>query len=131
MRRAQLVLEPDDGIAPTLNAIRQAKKTIDLTIFRLDRHDVTSALEAAGARGVQVRALIAFFNRGGEHHLRQLEWRLLRAGVTVARSNHDLVRYHAKLMIVDRCTLHVYAFNFTRADIASRSFGIITANRRL
>ena len=30
MRQVQLVVEPDDGTAPTLNAIRHAKKTIDL-----------------------------------------------------------------------------------------------------
>ena len=131
MQQAELVVEPDDGIAPTLNAIRHAKKAIDLTIFRFDQLDVANALAAAVTRGVQVRALIACSNRGGVHHLRRLEWRLLEAGVTVGRSNHDLERYHAKLMIVDNRALHVYGFNFTRADLDSRSFGIITTARRL
>jgi cardiolipin synthase len=131
MRQARLVVEPDDGTTPTLNAIRHARKTIDLTIFRFDRHDVAAALEAAVARGVQVRALIACSNRAGVEYLRHLEWRLLEAGVMVARSNNDFARYHAKLMIVDADALHVSGFNFTRADIGSRSLGIITANRRL
>jgi len=131
VQQARLIVEPDDGTAPILNAIRHAKSTIDLTIFRFDRQDVASALEAAVARGVQVRALIAFSNRGGVHSLRRLEWRLLDAGAAVARSNDDFARYHAKLMVVDRRALHVYGFNLTREDLSSRSFGIITTNRRL
>ena len=43
----------------------------------------------------------------------------------VARSSDDFARYHAKLMIVDGHVLHVHGFNLTRADLNSRSFGII------
>jgi cardiolipin synthase len=58
--------------------------------------------------------------------------RLLAKGVTVARTSDDLVRYHGKMMIVDRKELYVLAFNFTRLDIDhSRSFGIVTRNRQL
>jgi phosphatidylserine/phosphatidylglycerophosphate/cardiolipin synthase-like enzyme len=58
--------------------------------------------------------------------------RLLAAGVNVARTASDLVRYHGKLMIVDRRELFLLAFNFTNLDIErSRSFGIITTNARL
>ncbi len=76
----KLIVEPDDGIAPILTAIKQAKKTIDVLIFRLDRSDMARALEAAVARGVAVRALTAHTNRGGEKHLRRLEMHLLEAG---------------------------------------------------
>jgi phosphatidylserine/phosphatidylglycerophosphate/cardiolipin synthase-like enzyme len=57
--------------------------------------------------------------------------RFLDAGVTVARTADDLPRYHGKLMIVDG-TLHVLGFNYTKLDIQkSRSFGIVTRDRRL
>jgi len=128
----KLIVEPDDGIAPILTAIKQAKRTIDVLIFRLDRGDIAGALEAAVARGVSVRALTAHTNRGGEKSLRRLEMHLLDRGVTVSRSAHDLVRYHGKLMIIDGRILHLYGFNFTTLDIEkSRSFGVITRNRRL
>ena len=53
-------------------------------------------------------------------------------GVTVARTSDDLVRYHGKMMIIDRKELYVLAFNFTHLDIDhSRSFGIVTKNRQL
>ena len=128
----KLIVQPDDGIAPVVNAIKQAKRTIDVLIFRLDRHEIARALEAAVARGVHVRALTAHQSRGGTKSLRKLEMQLLESGVTVSRTADDLVRYHGKMMIVDGRVLHVYGFNFTALDIAkSRSFGIITKNKKL
>jgi phosphatidylserine/phosphatidylglycerophosphate/cardiolipin synthase-like enzyme len=105
--------------------VKQAKKSIDIAIFRFDRRDLEQALSAAAARGVTVRALIA--NTAGESGgaLRKLELRLLEAGLTVARTDDDLVRYHGKYLIVDRSRLFVLGFNFTTADTKkSRSFGV-------
>jgi cardiolipin synthase len=128
----KLIVEPDAGISPVLAAIKQAKKTIDVLIFRLDRVDLARALQAAVARGVSVRALTAHTNRGGEKYLRRLEMELLEGGVTVSRTADDLVRYHGKMMIVDGRILHLYGFNFTTLDIEkSRSFGVVTRNRTL
>ena len=123
----QLIVQPGDGIEPLLKGIAGAKSSIDILIFRFDRKEIEQALIAAVHRGVVVRALIAWTNRGGERFLRELEARLLAAGILVARTATDLVRYHGKMMVVDRQTLFVLAFNFTRLDIdRSRSFGIIT-----
>jgi phosphatidylserine/phosphatidylglycerophosphate/cardiolipin synthase-like enzyme len=128
----KLIVLPDAGMTPILNAIRQAKKSIDILIFRLDRFEIARALAAAVTRGVRVRALTAHNNRGGTKSLRKLEMSLLEAGVTVSRTAADLVRYHGKMMIVDDKQLHVFGFNFTALDIAkSRSFGVITKNKKL
>jgi phosphatidylserine/phosphatidylglycerophosphate/cardiolipin synthase-like enzyme len=111
--------------------VKQAERSVDIVIFRFDREELETALEAAVARGVQVRALIAHTNRGGEKGLRKLELKLLDAGVTVSRTADDLLRYHGKLMIVDD-QLYVFGFNYTKLDIEkSRSFGIVTADKRL
>src|SRR5689334_732096 len=124
--RMKLFVQPDAGLAPVITAIKQAKKTIDILIFRLDRREIARALQEAVTRGVQVRALTAHQNRGGTKNLRQLEMELLAGGVTVSRTADDLVRYHGKMMIVDGKSLHVYGFNFTALDInKSRSFGVI------
>jgi phosphatidylserine/phosphatidylglycerophosphate/cardiolipin synthase-like enzyme len=125
----KLIVLPDDGLAPVVSAIRKARTSIDTTIFRFDRIEVEKALEAAVGRGVRVRALIAHTNRGGEKLLRKLELRLLGAGVTVARSADDLVRYHAKFMVIDGRILHVMLFNYTSLDARSRSFSIVTSQR--
>ena len=122
----KLVVQPEAGVAPVVEAIKQSRKTIDVCIFRFDHGEIERALEAAVARGVTVRAMIAHTNRGGESRLRKLEQRLLAAGVTVSRTADDLVRYHAKFMVADS-VLHVFGFNFTKLDIhESRSFAIST-----
>jgi phosphatidylserine/phosphatidylglycerophosphate/cardiolipin synthase-like enzyme len=114
---------------PLLTAIGRAKKSVEIAIFRFDRRDVEQALVEAAARGVRVTALIAFANRGGEKSLRKLELRLLAAGVIVARTADDLVRYHGKYILIDRSVLYLLSFNFTRLDIdRSRGFGLVTSH---
>jgi len=128
----KLIVQPEAGITPIVNAIKQAKRSINILIFRLDRSEIARALEAAVTRGVRVRALTAHANRGGTKSLRKLEMQLLEAGITVSRTADDLIRYHGKLMIVDDKILHVYGFNFTGLDmLKSRSFGVISKNRKL
>jgi cardiolipin synthase A/B len=125
------MIQPDDGIAALLSGIKSAKKNIEIAIFRFDRAEIETALKAAVARGVSVSALIAYTNRGGEINLRKLEMRLLEVGVAVSRTANDLVRYHDKLLIVDRRLLFVLSFNFTYLDIDhSRGFGIHTRKVR-
>ena len=123
----QLIKQPEDGVFPLLKAIKKARRTIDMHIFRLDYKEIEKALAAAVTRGVVVRTLIAHTNARGEKGLRKLEQRLLRVGVTVSRTADDLVRYHGKMMIVDGAWLFVFAFNLTRLDIdKSRSLGVGT-----
>ena len=128
----KLIVQPDDGVMPIVIAIQKAKKSVDIVIFRFDRPEVEKAIAAAVGRGVVVRALIAHTNARDEKSLRKLELRLLAAGVTVSRTADDLVRYHDKMMIVDREHLFVLGYNFTKLDMdKSRSFGIATKNKRL
>jgi phosphatidylserine/phosphatidylglycerophosphate/cardiolipin synthase-like enzyme len=128
----RLLIQPGDGVGPLVKAIGKAKKSVDIVIFRLDHDEIERALVDAVDRGVAVRALIAFTNRGGEKNLRKLETHFLAKGITVARTAGDLVRYHGKMMIIDRSDLYLLAFNFTHLDIDhSRSFGLLTRNRKL
>jgi cardiolipin synthase len=127
----ELIVQPTDRATPLVKAVESANKAIDIVIFRFDLRPLEKALQAAVKRGVAVRALIAHTNSGGEKGLRQLELRMLDAGVTVSRTAGDLVRYHGKLMIVDRDVVYVNGFNFTVRDMQSRSFGIVARDRRI
>ncbi len=128
----KLLIQPQDGIAPLVAAIKKAKKSVDIVVFRFDRAELESALKAAVERGVSVSALITYANHGGEKSLRKLEMRLLDAGVTVTRTDDELARYHGKLLLIDRSVLHVLSFNFTHLDIDhSRGFGIVTRKKKL
>lgn len=124
-----LIVQPNDGVAPLLEAIDRAEKTLDFAIFRFDLKELEKAATAAVARGVNVRALIAHTHSGPEKRLRELELRLLEKGVTVSRTGDELVRYHHKLMVVDEDELHVFGFNYTAEDLKSRSFGIVTRHK--
>ncbi len=128
----KLLIQPGDGVAPLVEAINGAKSRVEIAIFRFDRGEIEKALANAASRGVFVHALIAYTNRGGERNLRKLEMRLLEAGITVARTADDLIRYHDKYLIIDRRELFLLSFNFTYLDIDhSRSFGLVTTNPRL
>jgi cardiolipin synthase A/B len=128
----KLMLQPGDGPTQIIRGINSAKSSIEIVIFRFDRTEIERALANAVKRGVFVHALVAHANRSGEDGLRDLEMRLLAAGVNVARTASDLVRYHDKMMIVDRRELYLFAFNLTYLDIErSRSFGVITTNPKL
>ena len=125
-----VIVQPSDGIGPLIEAIEGAQKQLDLIIFRFDLKQVEKAVEAAVTRGVNVRALIAHTHKGPDKRLRQIEQRMLDKGVTVTRTGDDLVRYHGKVLIVDREALYVLGFNYTAVDLTSRSFGVITRDRK-
>ncbi len=122
----KLLVQPEDGLEPIVEALNGAKKSIQILIFRIDRTEIERALVEAAHRGVSVTALIAYTNHGGEKYLRRFEMRLLEQGITVARTADDLVRYHGKMFIVDGKELYLLAFNYTHMDITlSRSFAAI------
>jgi len=128
----KLIIEPNDGVAPIISAIKSAKKSMEIAIFRFDYGPIEAALKAAVTKGVKVEALIANTNRGGVKNLRELEMRFLAAGIVVARTDDDLIRYHDKFIIIDRHTLYMLSFNFTRLDIdRTRGFAIVTKNTKL
>jgi phosphatidylserine/phosphatidylglycerophosphate/cardiolipin synthase-like enzyme len=128
----ELIVQPNDGLTPLVAAIKKATKQIEITIFRFDLKELQRALETAVARGVKVHALIAHTTGSGGKRLRKLEMELLDAGVTVSRTDDDLVRYHNKMVLIDRDVLYALGFNFTRLDIEkSRSMGVATQNPRV
>lgn len=126
----RLLVQPEDGIEPVLEAVEGAERTIDMYVFRLAHRKLERAIADAVARGVAVRALIAHLNGSGDAALRALESRLLAIGVTVSRTDEDLLRYHGKMMIVDGAALFVLGYNFNRRDIErSRSLGLVTGQK--
>lgn len=125
-----LIIEPRDGLTPLIAAIKKATKQIEVTIFRFDLKELQRALQSAVTRGVKVHALIAHMTGSGQKRLRKLELEMLNAGVTVSRTDDDLLRYHYKMLLIDRETLYTQAFNYTRLDIEkSRTMAVATKNK--
>ncbi|MDX2034742.1 MAG: phospholipase D-like domain-containing protein [Blastocatellia bacterium] len=127
-----VIIQPRDGITPLVEGIRQAQSSIEVIIYRLDRLEIEQALVEAAGRGVHVHALVTYTNKEDLKDIRKLERRLEDRGIIVTRTAEDLVRYHTKMMIVDRRQLFLLTFNFTFLDIHhSRSFGVISEEPRL
>lgn len=128
----RVIIQPRDGIEPLLEGINQAQESIEIVIYRLDRLEIEQALVVAAARGVRVHALITYTNKEDLKEIKRLEKRLSERKVKVTRTAEDLVRYHSKVMIIDRRQLFLLTFNFSFLDIHhSRSFGIITEDKQL
>jgi phosphatidylserine/phosphatidylglycerophosphate/cardiolipin synthase-like enzyme len=127
----KLITQPDEGIKPLLAAVKRAKRRITIVIFRFDLDELEEALAAAVKRGVEVVALIAHTNKGGEQSLRKLEQRMLKKGVTVNRTDDDMVRYHGKVLVIDRRAAFILGFNYTGQDVESRSFGVVSRSPRI
>jgi cardiolipin synthase len=128
----KLIIQPEDGVASLLHGIDNARKSIEIAIFRFDHAEIRSALERAVDRGVSVHALIANSKHGSDKDLRKLEMELLPVGIEVSRTADDLLRHHYKFMVVDHRILFVLTFNFTYLDMEnSRSFGIVTEDDEL
>ena len=124
----KLLVQPEDGIAPLLKAIRGAKTSIHIVVFRFDIAEIEEALAKAVTRGVPVHALIAHTNRGGENRLRKLEQRLLDAGVTVGRTADDLLRYHGKILIADKALFVLGFLVGRRSRPAVRGFDVVAVH---
>ncbi len=125
----RVIIQPRDGIAPLLEGLNQARESIEIIIYRLDRLEIEQALVEAAARGVCVHALITYTNKEDLKEIKKLEKRLVERQVKVTRTAEDLIRYHTKMMIIDRRALYLLTFNFSFLDIHhSRSFGVVTEN---
>jgi phosphatidylserine/phosphatidylglycerophosphate/cardiolipin synthase-like enzyme len=128
----KLIVQPDEGVSSLLSGIDNARKSIEIAIFRFDHAEVKQALERAVDRGISVHALIANTSHGSDKDLRKLEMELLPTGIEVSRTSDDLLRHHYKFMVVDHRVLYLLTFNFTYLDIEnSRSFGIVTEDNEL
>ena len=126
----KLIVQPDAGVVPVVQAIRTAKTAIDVCIFRSTALRSSVRLTAAVQRGVRVRRADRQYQPRRRTRLRKLEQRLLAAGVTVTRTADDLLRYHGKYMVADDM-LHVFGFNFTKLDIdRAAASPISTRDRR-
>ena len=111
----KLIVQPDDGIAPLLQAIRGAKKTIDIVIFRFDRAELEKALKAAvAARGRGAGADRAHQSRRREDPAQARDPAARGRDHGRRARADDLVRYHGKMMVVDD-RLHVYRLQLHQA----------------
>ncbi|MGI8691082.1 MAG: phospholipase D-like domain-containing protein, partial [Thermomicrobiales bacterium] len=113
-----LLIQPDDGRAPILDAFNNAQTRIDLMIYLLSDRDVITALKNAVLRGVAVRVLLEQNPCCSDDNMMQraLFGELQAARVQVQWTNPAFRLTHAKMAVVDSETALIMSQNLTKSS---------------
>jgi phosphatidylserine/phosphatidylglycerophosphate/cardiolipin synthase-like enzyme len=125
----ELIVQPDDGLAPLFNAIAGATKSVDLVIYELDDTNIEQALCEAHTKGVAVRVLIENVSTYGKHPNERAHGALESCGVSVKWAPSYFALVHQKTLITDDMQAVVMTFNLmSKYYSSSRDFGIATTD---
>ncbi|WP_337844705.1 phospholipase D-like domain-containing protein [Thermus sp.] len=124
----RLVVEPEDGLAPLLELIGEAREEIlvKMYLWTPSRTDLVEALGQAVARGVKVRVLLEREPSGGRVDLSVYQ-ALKDRGVEVKLTQpFRFVFVHEKSLVVDGKKAWVGTMNFTGSSFsANREYALI------
>lgn len=124
----QLIVQPDAGVAPILEALKSARERILLKQFELRERSIVRAVVDAHKRGVQCKVLLNPVRQDGTR-CNDKSFRLLqKARVPCQWSQPRVMVSHEKSMIVDERAF-ICTFNFSpRFFTKSRGYAIVTTN---
>lgn len=125
-----LITEPNDGMAPIFNTIKNATKSLDLVIYELDDKDIADALIDAHNRGVAVRVMLnkKFYMKAVSFNQPSYTY-LESRGIDVEWAPIYFTYTHQKTLIADDNTALIMTFNLVPKYYASgRDFGVIDTN---
>jgi cardiolipin synthase A/B len=115
-----VIVEPDAGISPLVNAIREAKTSVWLEIYLLTNKSIIGALEDDANRGIDVRVMLEPHPAGsGSVAPSETLDKLKAAGVKAQFSDPDFTLTHEKGMIIDNSTIYIMTTNFTSAALGT------------
>jgi phosphatidylserine/phosphatidylglycerophosphate/cardiolipin synthase-like enzyme len=125
----QLLIQPEDGIAPVLNAINGATSTLEIKQFTVTDERLIKALIAAHKRGVKVRIMMNAA-RPDETRDNDTTLKILKkAGIKAQWSCPKFTITHEKSMVVDKKTAFVATFNWAPKYFGeTRDYGVITTD---
>jgi phosphatidylserine/phosphatidylglycerophosphate/cardiolipin synthase-like enzyme len=128
VQNLSLIIQPGDSFFPIVDALDHARRTIKMTIFRMDDPIVRDALSAAASRRVRVQALVARESKGWIKRNKKLADDLVRMGVEVRspRQTGAIKRYHYKFLTIDDAYSLILTFNPTQQNLHyARDFGLL------
>ncbi|MSP62189.1 MAG: hypothetical protein EXR72_18025 [Myxococcales bacterium] len=106
-----VIIEPDAGIDPILNAIKNAKTSIFVEVYLLTDSSIVSALVNAKKAGRNVRVILEQKPTGASNA--NVYGQLMNAGVACVYGNPAFTFTHAKMMIIDGSALWVMTLNLS------------------
>jgi len=123
----RVMITPDDGIEPLLEAIAGALRTIDVKMFAFTEPLLERALLEATARGVKVRLMLNPVRATGERDNAALGERLKGGPIEVRDTNPRFSVTHEKSMVIDGEEAWISSFNWSHKSFTEgRDFAIIT-----
>jgi len=128
-----LLVEPNDGSAQILQALNNAKKSVDMEMYLITDQDILTALENCAERGVNVRVILEHEPYGmGSTEPEQIK-KTLEADpfdIKVHWANEATYKYtHEKAMVIDQKTAVIMTLNQSySAYHYNREYGIIDTN---
>jgi phosphatidylserine/phosphatidylglycerophosphate/cardiolipin synthase-like enzyme len=123
----QLIIQPDEGVAPVLALLDRARRSLRIKQFTLTDPDVVAAIIRAHDRGVAVRVMLNPHRSAGDRANDETYAALKRARVTVEWTNPAFAVTHEKSIIVDDATALIATFNLcTKYFTETRDYGIVT-----
>jgi len=118
-----LFIEPDNGRSPITDAIGNATRTVNLTIYHLDDPEIVTALAGAAGRGVSVRVI---YNADNSTKIPSSIKKLEAAGVEARPGLAVFPKTHQKTFTIDgsyslvmTCNLKPDTFSSTRDFIVT------------
>ena len=125
-----LVVLPDDGAAPIVDAIRGATSSLRLKMFVLTHERLIAEVVAAHRRGVAVRVMLNSARRNGKEDNVASRYALAAAGVSVQDSSPAFELTHEKSLVVDDATAYVMSLNWEKRNLReTRDFAVVTTER--
>lgn len=125
----KLIVMPEDSIAPILDAIGTAAKSLRIKMFSLSDRRVLSALVNAHKRKVKIRVLLNPARHSGEIQNKGSRTLLLEAGIDVLDTNPAFAVTHEKSMVVDDATAFIESLNWDPDNFEeTRDFAVITTD---
>ncbi|MEB3237381.1 MAG: phospholipase D-like domain-containing protein [Candidatus Sericytochromatia bacterium] len=131
-RDTRLLVWPEAGVAPILEAIASARRTLDVQVYILSNDDIIKALAAAADRGVRVRVMLdpAPYNPSNPNSPLPINKETLKkltgSKVMLAWTDPSFRFTHSKFMIVDRAKAWILTANMSKSGMTrNREFGVV------
>lgn len=125
----RLLIAPDDGIEPFQEALRSAKKTLDIKMFQFTEPRLIEEVIAAHHRGVAVRIMLNPSRFTGEHDNDEAFILFKKACVPVLETNPAFPITHEKSMVIDGRVAFIMSLNWAPKYFgATRDYALVTTD---
>jgi|SRR5579872_2610534 len=125
----QLIIEPDAGRAPLLNAIKNTKSSVDLVMYGFTDKKFMTALIHAKNQGKKIAVLLEPTPYQSENENNRIIHQLRAENINLQWPDKTFQLIHQKTFILDNTTAIVMTFNLTHGSFThERNFALILTN---